>query len=66
LDVNVSVNLQNTAFLFQNESSFWLIPILFASLVTLQTFGQDVTGIETFPNKPEHFFDVLFTVTSSL
>ena len=33
-----------------------IIPILFASLVTLQTFGQDVTGIETFPNKPEHFY----------
>lgn len=38
LDVNVSVNLQNTAFLFQNESSFWLIPILFAMIFQIYIF----------------------------
>ncbi|HSI78734.1 MAG TPA: hypothetical protein VK957_22765 [Lunatimonas sp.] len=28
-----------------------MIPIIFACLISFQTFGQDVTGMETFPAK---------------
>lgn len=32
------------------------IPILFAIFISYQTFGQDVIGMETFPNKAEHLY----------
>jgi|GEM_PF-2094328 len=33
-----------------------IIPIIFACLISFQTFGQDVTGMETFPAKSGNLY----------